>query len=427
MAADQIRGWEFQDGAKDWRVLSTAGVGAWFGAASHRDGVALLRRIIELRADDQVAGSLQPNVDIRGVGVQVRIPIPSSGRWTTADLALAQGISAAARALALTADPSVLQDMEWGIDTEDRARLAPFWQTLLGYEDTEHDDLLDPLRRDPRVWFYPATPRPLRDRVHLDVSVPAEVAEQRVAAARNLGGKGDWAPTDGRLLLTDAEGNEVDYVPARGLDEGPETADWWLPFGGMVFYPTTDFEQSVDLADGVARVADDVGLSLMIDLRSAGVMIDTGKDRWEDDRFPVAARRVQHLARSLGLTADPTRLRFVQVCIDAVDVSSVREFWRAVLGYRSDPREYVTDIYDPRRLNRPMIFQAMDPSDTARREQRNRIHLDLYVPDDQVAARRQAALAAGGHYTRGDGGTIADPEGNEVDIGKAIADPPPTP
>ncbi|MBO0812577.1 MAG: hypothetical protein J2P23_11105 [Microlunatus sp.] len=424
MAAEQIRGWEFQDGAQDWRVLSTSGVGSWFAARSHRDGAALIRRIVDLRAGGRVAGSMQPNVDLRGTGVQVWIPIPDTGRWTTADLALAQGISAAARKLALTPDPSVPQDMEWGIDTEDKATLSPFWQTLVGYEDTAYDDLLDPLRRDPRVWFYPTAPRRLRDRIHFDVSVPAEIAAERVAAARRFGAQGDWAPGDGGVLLADAEGNEVDYVPAGGWGDGPETADWRLPFGGMVFYPTRDFEQSADLADSVAGVADEIGLPLMIDLRSAGVMIDTGKDQWEDERFDDTARRVQQIAQDRGLTADPTRLRFLQVCIDAVDIPPVREFWRAVLGYRCDPREFVTDIYDPRRLNRPMIFQQMDPTDTARREQRNRIHLDLYLPDDQVAARKQAALAAGGRYTRDDDGTIADPEGNEVDIGKAIADPP---
>jgi len=423
MAEGQIRGWEFQDGAKDWRVLSTSGVGTWFATRSHSDGAALIRRVVDLRAGRQLAGSMQPNVDLRATGVQVWIPIPDTGRLTTADLALAQGISGAARELALAPDPSVPQEMEWGIDTEDKARLAPFWQTLLGYEDTEYDDLLDPLRRDPRVWFYPTAPRLLRDRIHFDVSVPAEIAEGRVATARRFGAQGYWAPRDGRVLLADAEGNEVDYVPASGLDDGPETSDWRLPFTGMVFYPTRSFEQSVDFVGDVARVADEIGLPLMVDLRSSGVMIDTGKDQWEDERFGETACRVQQIAHDRGLTADPSRLRFVQVCIDAVDIPSVREFWRAVLGYRCDTREFVTDIYDPRQLNRPMIFQQMDPTDTARREQRNRIHLDLYLPDDQVADRKQAALAAGGRYTRDDGGTIADPEGNEVDIGKAIADP----
>ena len=35
----------------------------------------------------------------------------------------------------------------------------------------------------------------------------------------------------------------------------------------------------------------------------------------------------------MGLTADPSRLRFVQIGIDAVDIPAVRAFWRAVLGY----------------------------------------------------------------------------------------------
>jgi hypothetical protein len=70
-----------------------------------------------------------------------------------------------------------------------------------------------------------------------------------------------------------------------------------------------------------------------------------------------------------------------------------------------------------------MIFQQMDPTDSLRREQRNRIHLDLYVPSDQVEARVQAALAAGGRITREGGRTIADPEGNEVDIGTSLIMP----
>lgn len=416
-----LRGWQFQSGAPDWRILSMSGAAAWFTTRSHREAAALVRRIADLAdAGPTTTSGVPPRIDLRADGVQIRIPADS---LTTTDLAFAENVSAAARELGLTPDPSVPQDLDWSIDTLDKPTLLPFWQTLLGYQDTTYDDLLDPLGRDPRVWFYQAAPRPLRNRIHFDVSVPREIAFERARAVRAYGARETYAPDDGHPLLSDAEGNEVDLCPADQLADQPETADWWTPFGGMVCYPTRGLRQSATLADAVAEVADSIGLPLLVDIRGFGVIVDTGKDQWEDQRFPETARRVQAIARDLGLVADPTRLRFIQAGIDAVDIPRVRAFWRAVLGYQNDPREFVTDIFDPHRLNHPMFFQPLDPSDTGRRAQRNRIHLDLYVPDDQVQSRIEAALAAGGRLTREGGATIADPEGNEVDIGKGIADP----
>jgi hypothetical protein len=113
-----------------------------------------------------------------------------------------------------------------------------------------------------------------------------------------------------------------------------------------------------------------------------------------------------------------TRLRFVQLGIDAVDVPAVRAFWTTLLGYRPDPRTSVSDIYDPRRLNPVVIFQQMDASDQDRRRQRNRIRLDLVVPHDQARARIDAALSAGGRMvdTTPERCRLTDPDGNEVDI-----------
>lgn len=419
----RIGSWQFQSAAPDWRVVSLSGVGTWFDAPSHSAGAELVRLLPELLGGmDGVDGVVKsPSVDLRSMGVQVWIPY--EGGWTTTDLTLAQSISAAASRLGLTADPSVLQELEWGIDTLDKTRLKAFWQPLLGYEDTEDDDLLDPLRRDPRVWFYEAEPRPLRNRIHIDVSVPRGQAVERAVRLRPDADP-DTVFANGWSLLSDAEGNEVDLVPGDP-PEWPGADDWRLTFGGQVFYPTADFGGSVELVSQVAGLADRSGMPLLIDLRPDGVMIDTGKDRWEDARFPDLARQVQAAARGLGLVADPSRTRFVQICIDAVDVPTVRGFWRAVLGYEDDPRPEVTDINDPRWLNHQLIFQPMDPADDGRRRQRNRIHLDLYVPHDQLAERRRLALAAGGRLTRGADGTIADPEGNEVDIGVGIAGPPP--
>ena len=172
------------------------------------------------------------------------------------------------------------------------------------------------------------------------------------------------------------------------------------------------------------RFADDVGVELLIDLRPAGVTIDSGKDRWVAERFADLAARVQAAAHVLGLRADAAPLRFVQIGIDAVDVPTVRAFWRAVLGYELDARPFITDIFDPRQLAVPLFFQPMSADETARRGQRNRTHIDVFVPDDQAEARVAAAVAAGGHVVNDAGApewwTLADPEGNEIDIAVAV-------
>jgi 4a-hydroxytetrahydrobiopterin dehydratase len=84
-----------------------------------------------------------------------------------------------------------------------------------------------------------------------------------------------------------------------------------------------------------------------------------------------------------------------------------------VLGYREVGDE---DLFDPQFQGPPFWFQQMD----APRPQRNRIHIDVYVPHDQAEARVAAALAAGGHVVSDENApgwwTLADAEGNEVDV-----------
>jgi len=71
-----------------------------------------------------------------------------------------------------------------------------------------------------------------------------------------------------------------------------------------------------------------------------------------------------------------------------------------------------------------LFFQPMSADETERRAQRNRTHLDLFVPDDQAEARIAAAVAAGGCVVydaeASEWWTVADPEGNEVDIAVAV-------
>jgi Glyoxalase-like domain len=83
-----------------------------------------------------------------------------------------------------------------------------------------------------------------------------------------------------------------------------------------------------------------------------------------------------------------------------------------VLGYE----RFGDELIDPHSEGPTFWFQQMD----APRPQRNRIHIDLYIPEDQARARVDAAIAAGGRIVYEDRAplwwTLADPEGNEVDV-----------
>jgi hypothetical protein len=59
------------------------------------------------------------------------------------------------------------------------------------------------------------------------------------------------------------------------------------------------------------------------------------------------------------------------------------------------------------------------------RPQRDRIHIDVYLPHDQIERRIAAAVAAGGRVISDKNApgwwTLADREGNEVDLATARA------
>ena len=107
----------------------------------------------------------------------------------------------------------------------------------------------------------------------------------------------------------------------------------------------------------------------------------------------------------------------LEIAIDALDISLVRPFWKAILGYADEPgSELPAALIDPSGRGPAVWFQQMD----APRPQRNRIHIDVDVPAEGAAARIDAALGAGGHLLSDDAApaywVLADPEGNEACI-----------
>src|SRR4029079_7666397 len=105
------------------------------------------------------------------------------GGLTTLDVELAKKISALAADAGATSEPSAPQSMEVAIDTMDADRIRPFWAAVLGYRE-RNGTLFDPARIGPEMWFQQMDePRTERSRFHIDVIVPHDVAEERVAAA----------------------------------------------------------------------------------------------------------------------------------------------------------------------------------------------------------------------------------------------------
>jgi 4a-hydroxytetrahydrobiopterin dehydratase len=197
-------------GLEDWRLVA-GGACAYFRSGSLAAGARLVQAVTE-RAE---AAGLRPDVDLRYEGVTVRLPLlqPLDHGVSDGDVELARQVSVAARELGLAADPSVVQSVQVSIDALVRPDVSPFWRVLLGgYVDRDGpEDLVDPRRRWPAFYFQQMdAPRPQRNRIHIDVWVPYDQAEARVAAAIAAGGH---LVTDANApewwVLADAEGNEA--------------------------------------------------------------------------------------------------------------------------------------------------------------------------------------------------------------------------
>jgi 4a-hydroxytetrahydrobiopterin dehydratase len=209
-------------------------------------------------------------------------------------------------------------------------------------------------------------------------------------------------------------------------------ADGWRFAVGVI--RTSVRVQSLTQAADAARVATgaagDADGSLSLDLRPDQVVLtlQSRKDGWISPREIAAAQRISAALRDLELVTEPevgpkgpdgTRsVQMLEIAIDALDIPAIRPFWKAVLGYGDEPGAGGSDpgagLADPVGQGPTIWFQQMDEP----RPQRNRIHFDVVVPDDETGHRIQAALAAGGRLVSDSEApafwVLADSEGNEA-------------
>lgn len=195
-------------GLDDWRMLF-----AKLHASFRTDDFAAALRLVD--AVGAVAEELDHHPDLELGWGRVRVVTWShdADGVTARDVRLARRVSELAAEQGARAEPAAVQVLELALDTSDAARVRPFWKAVLGLADSpfHEGELVDPDGRVPTLWFQDtAEHEPPRQRFHLDVRVPPEVAEQRVAAALAAGGTLEsdaHAPTF--WVLADPDGNHA--------------------------------------------------------------------------------------------------------------------------------------------------------------------------------------------------------------------------
>ena len=195
-------------GLDDWRLLAQA-LHARFLTGDFVRGLAFVTAVTEAAE----RANHHPDVTLTYPWVDLRLISHDVSRVTQRDIDLARRVSEIARERGLDAAPAATTEIELALDTADLAAVGPFWAALLAGtpEAQRGDDVVDPHGRVPLLWFQHTdahdTPR---QRFHIDLWVPHDLAEKRIAAAVAAGGRVvDDANAPSFVVLADPEGNRA--------------------------------------------------------------------------------------------------------------------------------------------------------------------------------------------------------------------------
>jgi 4a-hydroxytetrahydrobiopterin dehydratase len=192
-------------GLPDWRLFGQA-LHTRFRTGNFANGLRLLNAI----GDAAEQANHHPDLDLRYPHLNIKLASHDAGGVTDRDVSLARRISEIAAEQGVSAAPSDVETVELALDTPDYGAIKPFWRAALGYKDNPwmDDEVRDVDGGSPMLWFQESGSEEPRQRFHIDVRVPKEVAQQRIDAAVAAGGKVvDETPTF--VVLEDAEGNKV--------------------------------------------------------------------------------------------------------------------------------------------------------------------------------------------------------------------------
>ena len=197
------------------------------------------------------------------------------------------------------------------------------------------------------------------------------------------------------------------FLAAEGVD------DWVVLHGGATaVFRVGSLLAAARLGEAIALTHGVAGAGVLLTLADERVTVRLSRDLWSlEARHVDLARTVSAVARDHGAAADRGAVQEVQLAIaakpDQIDVG----FWRAVLGYAPMAPD---NAVDPLGHGSTVWMQEIDPAKTLR----HAMHVDVSVAREHVAARLEAALAAGGRVVDASHApahwTLADRAGNRV-------------
>ena len=191
------------EGIDDWVVLhggATAAflVGSMEDAARLAQAITAVPEVADLGAVLTIAG---PRLTVRLTRDMWQLEAHHAG--------LARAISAVARSAGATPEPDRVQEVQLAIAAKPDEVDLGFWRAVLGYAPMGPDNGVDPLGHGSTVWVQELdAAKPLRHAMHVDVSVPKERAQERLAAALDAGGR-IVAQSPEHWTLSDRAGNRV--------------------------------------------------------------------------------------------------------------------------------------------------------------------------------------------------------------------------
>lgn len=201
----------------DWRIMFST-LQARFRTGSFATGLAMVTEVGE--AAEQM--NHHPDLDLRYPTLHVRLSSHDVGGLTQRDIDLARKISEIADGLGVSADTDAVQVLELALDTPDHQAITAFWAAVLGMELSGQDgEIVDKSGILPTIWFQESDARDEeRQRWHLDIRVPPEVAPTRIQAALDAGGTMvSDAEAPSFWVLADAQGNKACVCTWQGRSQ----------------------------------------------------------------------------------------------------------------------------------------------------------------------------------------------------------------